>query len=178
MPPRLLSSVFVAIVMLLSGASLAQAGGWAVATLDALPDDGFHSGETYRVGYTIRQHGVRPIAATSTGIRIISEATGEVHRFTGQPEGPLGYYVAEVQFPAAGVWHWEVTQEPFPMQPLGVVTVSGQPAQASMPPASLTYPVGLLAAPSVLALLAVGTLGLVVRRASQARRRHGVPATE
>jgi hypothetical protein len=111
----------VALVVLV-GAALA--GGWAVTTIDALPEGGFQAGQTYRLGYWIRQHGQNPFAGARTSIRVTSASTGESQVFSGQSEGPAGHYVAEVTFPSAGEWTWEVSQDPFAVQSLGTVSVA------------------------------------------------------
>ena len=128
--PRSFLSTAVAIGISLSCAVPALAGGWAVTTMDELPPDGFRAEQTYRLGYTIRQHGSTPVEAATTEIRVRSaKGGGVVAAFPGVPDGVPGRYVAEVRFPAPGDWIWEVTQGPFPMQSLGTVTVA--------PPASL-----------------------------------------
>jgi hypothetical protein len=113
-------------------ASAAYAGGWAVTTLDPVASE-FTAGETYRIGYTIRQHGETPLAGARTAIEIQSP-NGPGQRFAAVPDGPTGHYVAEVTFPQAGEWQWRVDQSPFPPQPLGAVRViSGPSASTSSP---------------------------------------------
>ena len=129
--------------LLALAAPVAWAGGWAVTTMDPLPSEGFEAGQTYRLGWTIRQHGDKPFAGATTEIRIVGSG-GERHVFRGLPEGPTGHYAADVRFPTAGEWSWEVTQEPFASQRLGTVQVreaaptfapqaAAQPAAASPP---------------------------------------------
>lgn len=123
-------------VLALALSSPAFAGGWAVTTLDSIPDR-FDAGQTYSIGYTIRQHGVTPITVDRTEIRITHGDSGKSLAFPGAPEGPVGHYVAKLTIPAAGSWTWEVTQGPFAAQPLGTLTVpiSGP---AAAPPAAAT----------------------------------------
>ncbi len=127
---QLVSAFAVASVLVLGAAGPVVAGGWAVTTIDALPEGGFQAGTTYRVGYTIRQHGQHPFAGANTEIRITSPSTGERASFAGVPDGPVGHYVAEVQFPSTGVWDWEVSQHPFGPQTLGSIRVV-EPGPAS-----------------------------------------------
>ena len=47
------------------------AGGWAVTTLDPLPNE-LRAGETYAIGYVIRQHGQTPFTSAQTAIEIRS----------------------------------------------------------------------------------------------------------
>src|SRR5438128_12344573 len=41
------------------------AGGWAITTLDSLPNE-LRAGETYAIGYVIRQHGQTPFTGAHT----------------------------------------------------------------------------------------------------------------
>src|SRR5262249_30497491 len=43
--------------------------------------------------------------------------------FPARPAGAAGHYVAEVRFPSAGNWLWEVDQSPFGPQKLGTLAV-------------------------------------------------------
>jgi hypothetical protein len=128
---RLLLAPAAALLLLAWAAAPALAGGWAVTTLDAVPAD-LQAGQTYRIGYTIRQHGQRPFAGAATSIRI-TDADGRTTVFKARPEGEVGHYVAEVRFPTAGVWQWDVDQDPFAPQALGTVRVGA--AAAAAPPA-------------------------------------------
>jgi hypothetical protein len=123
----------ISAVLMLALATPAAAGGWAVTTLDALPDR-FVAGETYAIGYTIRQHGATPISVDRTEIRITQVASGKRIAFAGAPDGPVGHYVARVTVPAAGEWSWDVTQGPFEPQALGTLTVL-MPSAAAAPSA-------------------------------------------
>ncbi len=119
----------------------ALAGGWAVTTLDSLPDR-FVAGETYELGYTIRQHGVTPVNVDKTQVRI-SEDGGKRLSFDGIRDGGTGHYIAKVSFPKAGAWTWEVTQEPFAPHALGPITAVAPPlaaGQASAPPVPAQQP--------------------------------------
>lgn len=120
---RVAAGVACATVALLTLTGSALAGGWAVTTIDALPEGGFQAGQTYRLGYTIRQHGQTPFDGAKTTIAITSAVSGERHVFPGQPDGAAGHYVAEVTFPSEGAWDWEASQHPFAVQTLGTVTV-------------------------------------------------------
>jgi hypothetical protein len=119
---RLLGAVALAVWACLFTATTALAGGWAVTAFDPLPET-FQAGQSYRLGYTILQHGITPFRADSTTVRIIAPGGGESHTFTARPEGPAGHYVVDVTFPAAGEWQWEVKPGLFETQRLGTVRV-------------------------------------------------------
>ena len=102
-------------------ASPALAGGWAVTTMDDLPDQ-FVSGKEYLLGYTIRQHGQTPINVSKTEILAVA-SSGRTLSFPGKSEGAVGHYVATVFFPASGTYTWQVTQGDFAPQDLGRITI-------------------------------------------------------
>ena len=154
---RVAAGVACATVALFALAGSALAGGWAVTTIDALPEGGFQAGTSYRLGYMIRQHGQMPFDGAKTSIRINSATTGESRVFPGSPDGPAGHYVAEVTFPSEGEWSWEVSQYPFASQTLGTVTVA--PQAFAGPVSGVTQSFALL----VLAVF-VGSLSGLVRR--------------
>ena len=163
---RLAAGVACTTVALFTLAGSALAGGWAVTTIDALPEGGFTAGQTYRLGYTIRQHGQHPLDGAKTAITIIAPGSRERHVFQGVPDGPAGHYVAEVTFPSEGAWDWEVSQEPFAVQTLGTIAVAPQAAAAQAPgvvePLATSSPV--FAWPGVALSLAALLLAGVVAR--------------
>lgn len=130
----------------------AKAGGWAVTTFDDLPGQ-FVAGQSYALGYTIRQHGVTPIKAESTGIYLQNGSGAIAASFPGAADGTLGHYVATVRFPAAGTFTWFVTQQPFGDQQLGPITIvpgAGQ-AQPAPPVQAAPAPIEPVAAPAAAA---------------------------
>ena len=162
-------------------AAPAAAGGWAATTLDERPG-GFVAGDTYQIGYTIRQHGQTPVNVEELGgtteIRITSPQSGKTIAFQGVREGATGHYVAKVTFPSEGKWTWEVTQGPFEPQPLGSISVKpagtgaqtgsgAQTAAAPAPQQSPLLPAALVLATAGAALL-FGTrlVGFARRRAT------------
>lgn len=113
--------LLLAVALLVVAVSPAWAGGWAVTTLDSMPDE-IRADAAYQVGYTIRQHGQTPFDNAKTSIEVTSPG-GQILRFEARPSGPAGHYVAEVRFPAAGTFGWKVNQDWFGVQELGTVTV-------------------------------------------------------
>lgn len=146
--------------LLLSAASVASAGGWAVTTLDFVPRT-VVAGHTYRIGFMLRQHGATPFGDATPGIVITRGA--EQRQFAARAEGPIGHYVADVTFPSDGEWTWSVNQTPFPMpQALGTLNVAAPEVLAvrARPPAELAF----------LGLLALGALGAGFGIVAGARR--------
>lgn len=173
---RLVASVVGGAVLLLALPALA--GGWAVTTFDQLPSE-FRAGQTYTLGYTVRQHGQTPIEVKGTEVVARSE-DGTTLRFPGRPEGAVGHHVVEVSFPEPGRWTWEVVQGGFGSQELGTITVHpasassaepvGQGAAVPSTDSALTLLRLLLPGLSLLALAA-----FVLQLAAFLRSRPGVP---
>ena len=149
-----------ALLLTLAFATPAFAGGWAVTTLDQLPD--IHAGQTYAIGYTIRQHGVTPIDVSqvfgggTTEIQLLGTDLRVTQSFRGVQSGPVGHYVAQVRFPSEGRWNWQVTQGAFQAQSLGVIEVLPAAAAASAPTAiAASAPAPQPAAPNALLVTAL-----------------------
>ncbi|HEY6203837.1 MAG TPA: hypothetical protein VI056_12450 [Candidatus Limnocylindria bacterium] len=102
-------------------ASPAIAGGWAVTTFDEMPGQ-FVAGQEFKLGYTIRQHGVTAINVDKTEILAVA-TSGRTLSFPGTSQGDIGHYVASVYFPAGGTYTWQVTQGAFAPQDLGTLSV-------------------------------------------------------
>lgn len=120
---RSIFSVFFGALWAFGTVSAAGAGGWAITTLDEVPAS-FAAGTTYRVGFTVLQHGIRPAEDLDASIRIQESRSGQRVEFPARPEGAVGHYVAEVRFPSSGAWTWEVGQGWYAPQAVGAVTVS------------------------------------------------------
>lgn len=116
------SACLLAIVCVLGIGSVASAGGWAISTLDKLPNP--IAGEPIQVGFTIRQHGVRPVdLAEGVGITI-TLADGTTHYFPAASDGTIGHYVARVEFPSVGRYSWGIRQGLFGDYDLGQIDVN------------------------------------------------------
>jgi hypothetical protein len=144
----------------LATAPTAFAGGWAVTTLDELPAT-LNAGETYAVGYTIRQHGQTPLVTSQSAIEIRDAKGGGLQRFPGKADGAQGHYVAQVRFPSAGEWQWSADQSPFQPQALGGITiVAAAPVPVLQPvtaPAPAVVNVPIAAPEPTAAPVAVGS---------------------
>jgi hypothetical protein len=84
----------------------ATAGGFATVQLSSLPD-GTDAGGTWAPTMTILQHGVTPLDALYPVVRI-SDGAGRLEEYPATPTGKPGEYLAEVRFPTAGRWSWEI----------------------------------------------------------------------
>jgi hypothetical protein len=174
---RLMIVVAIAALAVLASAP-ANAGGWAVGTLDRIYED-LHVGETTAVGYTIRQHGQTLVDVDETAIRMWSE-TGEVLEFPGRSAGKVGSYVADVTVPSAGGWTWELEMGWFGPQPLGTITVLDvgmSVAPAAVPAASTSHDDSSPWRRVGLPVLAGVACALFVAQLLTLRRRDGAVAT-
>ena len=84
----------------------ATAGGFATVQLSSLPA-GTDAGGTWTPTMTILQHGVTPLDGLQPAVRITDEA-GQIQSITARPAGEPGTYVADVRFPTAGTWRYEI----------------------------------------------------------------------
>lgn len=162
MRARLLAVAVSTLVALLVLAPGAFAGGWALTTLDAVATPP-SAGEPAAVGYTIRQHGMTPVDLADTGIAV-TDRDGATTFFPGRRSGPVGHYLAEVTFPAAGRWTWSVRMDWFGEQPLGGVDVADASGDGSAGAGDSGAWLLLAGALACGALLAGHTLGRRVAR--------------
>ncbi len=123
--------LLAAVGMMLTGGT-ARAGGWALVTLDSLPVQP-RAEQAIALGFMVRRHGVTPIndvgGARITPVVIASNTSGDgLVRVEARQEGVVGHFVADITFPSAGVWEWQIAPEPFPptrLEALIILTVSG-----------------------------------------------------
>lgn len=84
------------------------AGGWAVITLDSLPDD-VSAGETLSIGFMVRQHGQTPTNGVAPTLSAHNPATGERFTVDARQSGETGHFVVDVVFPSEGQWEWSLS---------------------------------------------------------------------
>jgi hypothetical protein len=138
----------------------AGAGGWAVTTLDEHPAPA--AGQDVEVGFTIRQHGVTPVALEDVSVTVTDPAGG-TRVFPAVPEGPVGHYVAVVSFPDSGTYRWSVQQGWFAEQPLGSLSVpAAGAASAASAVASDGYRFSAVARYGLIVIMAAGLCLIVV----------------
>ena len=142
----------------LATSALAKEG--AVSKLDALPPGGLHAGQMIPVGFTILMDGVEPYKADIAEI-VVRNGTGKVLSYPATAQGGPGHYVANVYFPAAGTYTWQVTQGTFfAPYDLGTISVLGPAAISDTTTAPARTPATndpiSHAVPFVAGLIAVG----------------------
>lgn len=116
--------LILALLLVFPGEALA--GGWAVATLDSLPEAPV-AGEPLSVGFLVRQHGITPVVADNIRVWAQHVESGERLDVLALPEGEPGHYRAEITFPTSGTWSWGIETRFFPdSQPMPDLTVLGE----------------------------------------------------
>ncbi|HEY3434858.1 MAG TPA: hypothetical protein VGK41_04330, partial [Solirubrobacterales bacterium] len=91
-------------------AGVASAGCMATVGL-APPPQGIAPGTTWSAEITVLQHGVQPLPNAKTAqptLTIVNTENGAQRAFVAQRTDDPAVYVAEVVFPAAGSWRYEV----------------------------------------------------------------------
>jgi hypothetical protein len=140
-----------------AGTALAKEG--AVSKLDALPPGGLHAGQMIPVGFTILMDGVEPYKADVAEI-VVRNGTGKVLSYPATAQGAAGHYVANVYFPAAGTYTWQVTQgtffAPYDLGTIAVLAPAAAEAQAAPTNAPATNDPIAQAIPFLAALVALG----------------------
>src|SRR5947207_12342672 len=122
----------------LASTALAKEG--AISKLDALPPGGLHAGQMIPVGFTMLMDGVEPYKADVAEI-VVRNGTGKVLSYPATAQGTAGHYVANVYFPAAGTYTWQVTQGTFfAPYDLGTVAVLAPAAASETQPAPANAP--------------------------------------
>jgi len=98
--------LLVPLAVLCVAAPPAHAGGFATVGLSSGPE-GVATGEPWNVELTVLAHGRTPIDGITPVVRIRSGATER--GFPARPTGEPGVYRAQVVFPSAGTWRYEVS---------------------------------------------------------------------
>jgi hypothetical protein len=195
---------FTVVAIALALATPALAGGWAVVTLDTLPRE-VRAGQALQIGFMVRQHGKTPTNLNLNGEPLAPVLTAQKQdagaakgggaadagalRVEARQEGAVGHFVADVSFPADGVWSWQIELPTFYVQssasggpddaaifaPLTVLPAAPAPAPqpaettvAGLSPAALRWIAALLL------VLAAG-VALFARRGASGRRHAAQP---
>jgi hypothetical protein len=151
-----MKKVLLALVAAAVLAPAATAGGWATVGLSTLPPDELQAGGTWSVDLTVLQHGVTPLDGVVPTVTLRGEDGALAGPFAARATGDPGVYHAEVRFPSAGTWRYEIHDGFTRTHTFKPVVIGSAPAPSSFP----VLPVGGLA----LALLGGAALVLLLRR--------------
>jgi hypothetical protein len=123
------------IVVVLLFAPAALAGGWATVGLSSTPA-GTQPGKPWSVDLTVLQHGRTPLANVQPVVTI--KNGDSTRRFMAKPTATTGVYHADVVFPVAGRWEYEIddgfiSQIPhtFPPVQIGAAVAAPSPAAST-----------------------------------------------
>lgn len=124
-------AVFTAVLISLFLTSLAQAGGWAVITLDRQPEN-VTAGQPYALGFMVRQHGRTPWQVEQIEVHARQAESSEPLTFIALPAGDPGHYQVELLFPKPGAWEWSIQSGLYPQeQPMPALQVTEAAAPAA-----------------------------------------------
>src|SRR5947207_108467 len=86
------------------GATAFALGGWAVITVDDLPQ-ALTVGQPTSIGFMVRQHGHTPLdRLTATVVASNDKHDAREVTVSATPSGPAGHYMATLVVPRAGDW--------------------------------------------------------------------------
>jgi len=143
----------------------ALGGGFATAGL-APPSDGISAGDTWQAKITLLQHGITPLQGVSPTITVRGP---ETRTFAARPTAEPGIYVADVVFPTAGSYSYEIDDGFSQVHSFAAVRILGPQAA----PGGGGFPGWAIAPLAAVALAIAAAAALVRRRAGQ-----GVPALD
>ncbi len=159
-------------VLVLAAASLAQAGGWFVITLDSVPAAAV-AGEPLSIGFMLRQHGRTPAHWDGLSLVAHNPATGRTVRVVPQEQGRVGHYTAEITLPDAGSWLWGIDFERRPWVRWAPLTVVAAPIAAATAVSEPTA-AAAVASPWLPLLLALATTAFLLAALQVGRRRRAL----
>src|SRR5215210_7960652 len=137
----------------------ALGGGFATAGV-APPSDGLAAGDTWQAKITLLQHGLTPLQGVNPTITVRGP---ETRTFAARPTADPGVYVADVVFPTAGSYSYEIDDGFSQVHSFAAVRILGPQAA----PGGQGFP-GWLIGPLAAAGLAIAAgVALVRRRAAQ-----------
>jgi hypothetical protein len=101
------AAMVLAVLVALALPAAASAGGFATVGLSSLPD-GTAPGKPWHVTLTILQHGRTPLSNLQPSVTVRSADGKTARTFAARPARKAGLYTADVVFPRAGTWRYEV----------------------------------------------------------------------
>ena len=84
-----------------------KAGGWAVITLDHLPEAPI-ANQPFEVSFMVRQHGIHPMADLTPQVIATHAESGETVEATAHTLTDTGHYSTTLTLPHAGQWRWSI----------------------------------------------------------------------
>lgn len=160
---RWLMGLGLVLMVLLALPQRVGAGGWSVVTLDSTPTN-IQAGVPFKIGFMVRQHGVRPMEGLHPEITMVDSVTKAKVTAVAQAEGEVGHYVATLTLPSAGNWDWTIDAYG-PVATLSPLQVQAAPAVATTSVTQwATGFVPVLAVVVVFTLVALSAIAYIRRR--------------
>jgi cytochrome c2 len=150
---KMVSSLLCVVLFLALASSPADAGGWAVVTLDSLPRE-VVAGQAFTIGFVVRQHGQTLLDGLSPKIQANRNGAFETATFIARGEGGKGHYMASLMLPSEGEWKWKIDAFGYaqPMPALNVSASTAAPAPVKPAVINTPAPASTSSAPPLLAL--------------------------
>src|SRR4051794_29823191 len=152
----------------------AGAGGFATVGLSSLPD-GTAPGTPWHLTLTILQHGRTPLPNLRPTVTVTSADGATARTFAARPGRTDGVYTADVVFPTAGVWRYEVNDNFSQVHRFAPVAI-GAGAAIPPPPAGAAGSGGGANVGAALGGAAIAGLLTALLAAALMRRRRPPPA--
>ena len=152
-------TLLIILLAALAAPAAALGGGWATAGVTP-PSDGIGPGLTWHAEITLLQHGVTPLQGVSPSVTVRGP---ETRTFPARPTGEPGVYAADIVFPTAGTYSYEVDDGFSQVHTFAAIRVGGPEAASG----GDGFPAWAIA-PIAAAALAFAAALLIRRRASQA----------
>ncbi|MEX2211261.1 MAG: hypothetical protein WD689_05800 [Gaiellaceae bacterium] len=153
-----MSKLFALTLLALALPAAAAAGGWATAGISGDPPSGLGPGDTWNAEITLLQHGQTPLTGMHPTITIRGP---ETKTFEATPTGTPGVYVAEVVFPTAGSYRYEIDDDFSQVHTFGPVEIVGGAGAGADGDG---FPVWGIAPIALAALGLAGLMALTLRR--------------
>ena len=84
-----------------------KAGGWAVITLDQLPESPV-ANQSFEINFMVRQHGQRPMADLKPTVTLTHFNSQETLEVAAYSQVEIGRYGATLNLPYPGKWYWSI----------------------------------------------------------------------
>src|SRR4051812_5114227 len=129
------AAMVMAVLVALALPPTASAGGFATVGLGSLPD-GTAPGTPWHLTLTILQHGRTPLPNLRPTVTVTSADGATARTFAARPGRTDGVYTADVVFPTAGVWRYEVNDNFSQVHRFAPVAIGAGAAIAPPPPSA------------------------------------------
>src|SRR4051812_34406819 len=168
------AAMVMAVLVALALPPTASAGGFATVGLGSLPD-GTAPGTPWHLTLTILQHGRTPLPNLRPTVTVTSADSATARTFAARPGRTDGVYTADVVFPTAGVWRYEVNDNFSQAHRFAPVAI-GAGAAIAPPPAGAAGSGGGANVGAALGAAAIAGLLPALLAAALMRRRRPAPA--